>query len=62
MASTRRRELLAYLSSGLGLVMSEEESRVGAIEAEMVVSNVSELLHAIEIAPPGKVIVLAPGR
>ena len=61
-ASTRRRELLACLSSGVGLLMTLEESRVGAVEAEMVVSSVSELSHAIEKAPPGKVIVLAPGR
>ena len=61
-AGTRRRELLACLSSGFGLLMNVEESRVGAVEAEMVVSSVSELSHAIEKAPPGTVIVLAPGR
>lgn len=57
----RRRELLAYLS-GIGLLMNMVDPRVGAVEAETVVCSVSELLNAIEKAPPGAVIVLEPGR
>jgi len=42
--------------------MNMVDPRVGAVEAETVVCSVSELLNAIEKAPPGAVIVLEPGR